>query len=90
MRTSEKVLWFVIGGCIGAGVALLYAPQAGKTTRRLIRRKAEETKDSLLEAGENAYEAGRDIYRKGIGLATGAAEGASNLFTRVRERAADR
>ena len=30
----------MIGSLIGAGVALLFAPQSGEDTRRLIRRKA--------------------------------------------------
>ena len=34
---------FVAGGLIGAGVALLYAPQSGERTREEIREKAERT-----------------------------------------------
>jgi gas vesicle protein len=90
MRTTEKLVWFVIGACAGAGVALLYAPQSGKTTRKLIRRKAEETRDSLTETGESVLEAGRGVYRKGMSAVSGAAEGAAGLYSRVRDQVASR
>jgi gas vesicle protein len=91
MRTIEKVLWFVAGASIGAGVALLYAPQSGKDTRKLICKTANETKDSLVEtggrikdtvteAGESIRATGRDLYRRGAGAASGAAA----VLNRVR------
>jgi gas vesicle protein len=50
-------LMLVAGGIIGAGVALLFAPQSGKRTRRDIARytkrvkhKAEEAVDDLADA----------------------------------------
>lgn len=36
---------FAVGSLIGAGVALLTAPQAGTDTRRMIREKSNEIKD---------------------------------------------
>jgi gas vesicle protein len=69
MRTVENVLWFLVGVSIGAGIALLYAPQSGKETRKMIRRKAEDAKDSLVEAGEHLkgtlVEKGEDIVDAG-------------------------
>ena len=44
---------FVIGGLIGAGVALLMAPQTGEETRALITDKSIELRDRAVEtAGE--------------------------------------
>ena len=40
---SKSFVSFVAGGLIGAGVALLYAPQSGERTRQEIREKAERT-----------------------------------------------
>lgn len=94
-------MWFLIGASVGAGVALLYAPQSGEETRKLIRQKAESAKESLAEAGahvkdvlvekgESIVEAGRGVYRKGVGAAAGAVEGAAELVTRVKEQVASR
>ena len=91
MRTIEKVLWFVAGASMGAGVALLYAPKSGKDARKLICKTANETKDSLVEtggrirdtvteAGERVRATGRDAYRKGAEVASGAAA----VLNRVR------
>lgn len=44
---------FVIGGLVGAAVALLLAPQSGEQTRTLIRDKSIEIKD---QAGQSASE----------------------------------
>ncbi len=94
MRTSERIMWLLIGAAVGAGVALLYAPKSGKETRKLIRRKAEDAKDkivetsgqikdTLVETGETIADAGRDIYKKSTQLAGGAA----NLFEAGRRAA---
>ncbi len=39
----------LIGGIIGAGVALLYAPQSGRATRAMIRSKGVELKERAAE-----------------------------------------
>ncbi len=45
---------FVIGGLIGAGVALLMAPQSGEETRALIADKSIELRDRAVETAEEA------------------------------------
>lgn len=45
---------FVVGGLIGAAVALLMAPQSGEETRTLIRDKSIELKDKAVERAEEA------------------------------------
>ena len=51
---------FAAGALIGAGVALLYAPQSGEQTRKLIAEKAEELKKQAMEK----YEAGKETVRE--------------------------
>jgi len=46
---------FVIGGLVGAAVALLMAPQSGEETRVLIRDKSVELKDKTVASLEEAY-----------------------------------
>jgi gas vesicle protein len=45
---------FLIGGLIGAAVALLYAPQSGEETRTIIKEKSIELKDKAAETAEEA------------------------------------
>ncbi|MCS7202857.1 MAG: YtxH domain-containing protein [Thermodesulfovibrio sp.] len=56
MRPELKIIGaFLIGGVIGATVALLYAPQSGKETRREIKKRAKELRKKTKKAVENLY-----------------------------------
>jgi len=44
-RAGEKALFFLLGGFIGAAVALLLAPRSGEETRRLLAMKTRESAD---------------------------------------------
>ena len=55
-NTSTNLLYFAMGGLIGAGVALLLAPQSGKETRDLLAQKAQEGKDYLVQKGQELKE----------------------------------
>jgi gas vesicle protein len=67
MKTSERIMWLMIGAGVGAGIALLYAPKTGRDTRRLIRRKADDAREALSETGET-------LYRKASTAASAAAD----------------
>lgn len=45
---------FIVGGLVGAAVALLIAPQSGEETRVMIRDRSIELKDKAVEAAEDA------------------------------------
>ena len=78
---GSKLLWFLAGAAIGAAIATLYAPQSGRETRRFIRRKAEEGRETLADAGKEIVDRGRDYYDKGRKLA----EEAGGLLERGRK-----
>ncbi|MEK6792029.1 MAG: YtxH domain-containing protein [Deltaproteobacteria bacterium] len=46
---GNVLLAFLVGGIIGAGIALLYAPAAGADTRKKIKDGADEAKDWAKE-----------------------------------------
>lgn len=46
------LLSFLVGGVVGAGVALLLAPQSGEKTRKKIREFAEDVKDHTVDYAE--------------------------------------
>ena len=45
---------FAVGALVGAGIALLVAPQSGKETRDLLARKTRELKDRAGDALDDA------------------------------------
>ncbi|MBI5211861.1 MAG: YtxH domain-containing protein [Nitrospirae bacterium] len=47
---------FLAGGLVGAGVALLLAPQSGKKTRKQIREFADDVKEQASEYAEKVKE----------------------------------
>lgn len=78
-QTNDKnvvagALMLVAGGLIGAGVALLFAPQSGARTRKEIYRYARKAR----RKGEEAVEAVEDF-----------SENMSDMVESIGERAAD-
>jgi gas vesicle protein len=78
---GEKIVWFLVGAAAGAAVALLYAPQAGDRTRRVIKRKLVDGRDVLSENGAELMDRGRELFEKGRRVADDAAE----MFERGRK-----
>jgi gas vesicle protein len=57
-NSMSVITAFLIGGLIGAGVALLMAPQSGHETRSMLRNRGEEIRDRATEmAQETTHEA---------------------------------
>jgi gas vesicle protein len=50
--TGSIILAFFIGGLVGAGVALLLAPQSGKETRQKIKELADDAKEKATKYAE--------------------------------------
>jgi gas vesicle protein len=59
------LLAFAAGAVIGAGIALLYAPQSGRETRELLARKAGDLKDATVDAYGKTIEKGAEYIDKG-------------------------
>lgn len=49
---GSVALAFLLGGLLGAAVALLMAPQSGQEMRSILRDKSGEVKDRAVEAAE--------------------------------------
>ena len=62
---SDRVLWMLAGVGIGAGLALLFAPQSGRDTRRYLARVAEDGRDHLAESGQEVFEKGKQVIERG-------------------------
>jgi len=55
--TGSVLLAFVLGGVVGAGIALLTAPQSGRETREKIRELADDTRKKTVEYAGQAKDA---------------------------------
>jgi gas vesicle protein len=78
VNVGSILIAFAAGAIVGAGIALLYAPQSGEETRRMLADKAEELKRNAKDSIEHgkeilknkrdqfaaAYEAGKEGFRE--------------------------
>ena len=61
-KEASMLVPFLVGGVVGAGVALLLAPKSGKELRDDIKDLASKTRDKVtatIEEGKNLYDGGR-------------------------------
>lgn len=65
-RTLDFLKGLLIGGAVGAIVALLYAPKSGKETREDISRKVEDLYDRAREEYEESMAKARKAYDAAI------------------------
>ncbi len=74
---------FMAGALIGAGVALLFAPQSGTELRGMLRDYTHRAKEDFMERGEEAFdtavEQGQEFYEKGEELVQDAGRSAKEF-----------
>ena len=69
-----QAVWFLAGAAVGATLALLYAPQTGTQTRRLLVKKSKQGREVLGDSGRDLMDRGRELYEKGRRVADEAAD----------------
>ena len=87
------LLPFLVGGVVGAGIALLLAPKAGREIRKDIKEFAGEAKEkvsSTVERGKELYEEGKSaivgVYEEGKSAIAGAVEAGKTAYMHEKER----
>jgi gas vesicle protein len=55
-KVGEKALFFILGGFIGAAVALLLAPRSGEETRKLLATKTREGAEFIANRAKDVTE----------------------------------
>lgn len=87
---SDFFVGLLIGGALGAALALLYAPQSGEETRGKLKEKGGELKDKTTDTYEKARtratEVGGTLKEKTATLASTVKESASSVATRISKR----
>ena len=56
-ESGSSFVWFLLGGALGAGLALWFAPQSGDRTRRVVGRKLSKLRDRAEEAFDDLKDA---------------------------------
>lgn len=64
-RSGSGIGLFLLGAAVGAGLALLFAPQSGEETRADIRRVARKAKRKARDLGESGRELAEDLMETG-------------------------
>ncbi len=72
--------WFVFGAVVGAGVAILLAPERGVKTRRRLVKQAEQGRKNIMSTSQDIFERGRELFERGREIA----QEASEMFERGR------
>jgi gas vesicle protein len=61
-NVGSNLVFFLVGAAAGAAIALLYAPQDGESTRRLIGEKAGEYKGKATDFTSNVATTAKDKW----------------------------
>ena len=77
MSYSALTFSFLAGGIAGATLALLLAPQSGKVTRQIVRRKLNDTADSARNLKDRAVRRGQEVREEATYRVEGAASALS-------------
>lgn len=87
---SDFLAGLLIGGALGAALALLYAPSSGEETRDKLKKKGDEFKDVTVDtygkARTRATEVGGQLKEKTTSLASTVKESASSVAARIGKR----
>lgn len=90
---SSVLLSFILGGIVGAGIALLMSPQSGRETREKIKELAEDVKDRATGYMEQAkdkvsttIEHGKEIIEEKKSLISSAVEAGKEAYEKEKER----
>lgn len=91
--SGSMFLSFLLGGVVGAGLALLLAPQSGSETRKKILELAEDVKDKATGYVDQAKETvtsyvdkGKGLYEEKRSLVTSAIDAGKEAYEKEKER----
>ena len=63
-KAARYTTFAVLGGAIGATIALLYAPSSGSETRRRLARRLEDEREAFSQRGRALQESIREGRRR--------------------------
>jgi gas vesicle protein len=91
--TGSIFLSFILGGVVGAGFALLLAPQSGRETRQKIRQFTEDVKEKAVDYAEDVKEKvtsgidkGKEFYEEKKTILSSAIDAGKEAYGKEKER----
>lgn len=91
--TGSVLLSFILGGVVGAGIALLMAPQSGRETREKIKNLAEDIKKKtadytgqVKEKITSTVEHGKEFFDEKKSLLSTAIEAGKEAYGKEKEK----
>jgi gas vesicle protein len=93
--SGSMLVSFLLGGIVGAGLALLLAPQSGEETRKKIRDFADDVKDRTTDYVEKTKDKissyvddGKGLYEQKKSIVKSAIEAGKEAYEKEKERLA--
>ncbi len=93
--SGSMLVSFLLGGIVGAGLALLLAPQSGAETRKKIRDFADDVKDKTTDYVEKTrdkissyVDEGKGFYEQKKSIVKSAIEAGKEAYEKEKERLA--
>ena len=81
-KGNSILMPFLVGGIVGAGVALLLAPKPGKEVREDIKRFAENTKESVT----SVIDRGKTLFDESKTMISSAIEAGKTAYEQEKEK----
>lgn len=85
--SSSVLLSFLLGGMVGAGLALILAPQSGVETRRKIKELADEAREKTSDYASHVkgkaistIEKGKDVFEEKKSAISAAVEAGKEAY----------
>ncbi len=83
--SSNGLMLFLLGAAIGAGLALLFAPEQGSRTRERLKGMASDAADQTRRYAGQAIERTKGMVEQGRGYIQGKKEQLSDAYESGRE-----
>ncbi len=81
-RERSVVVPFLVGGLVGAGIALLLAPKSGKELRQDIKDAASKTRDAVA----GTIDKGKELYEGSASAIKGAIDAGKMAYIQERDK----